>query len=180
MCFNFWHIHRSIPVEKLMSMCRCCPCVTFLPQTRALFLSISHFPQGRASPGAHQIITETWAGVCWSWHCLSQLCHQHTAPLDPQVFLRKFKSFAKAALRDSRLCYKMTGKSEPHPDSQSEAPKTSPRVETGTQCQDLHSILQPQALQWSIQNSLSELLNRDSLYGLFKHKNIQLSGKEPF
>lgn len=45
--------------------------------------------------------------------------------------MRKFKSFAKAALRDSRLGYKMTGKSQPHPDSQSEAQKSHPELKQG-------------------------------------------------
>lgn len=182
MCFNFKHIHRSTSVGKLhvqvLSMCHIPD-----PNQGNVFINIP-FSTG-------QSITRNSPNHPWnvSWSLLELALLVPTLPpahctlgspgLPEHGSWRKFKTFAKAALRDSRLCYKMTGKSEPHPDSQSEAPKIFTRAETGTEWQDLHSILQPQALQWSIQNSLSELLNRDSLYGLFKHKNIQLSGKEP-
>lgn len=130
-----------------MSLYRCCPRVTFLPQARALFLSISHFSQDRVSPVTHQIITEMWAGDTAGPSSAPSTAHLGFPGPPEQGSLRKFKPFAKAALRDSRLCYKMTGTSHPHPDSQREAQKKSLRAETGTCCQDLHSILQPQALQ---------------------------------
>lgn len=115
-------------MEKLLSTCRCCPWLTFLPQTRALFLSISRFSQGRASPVTPKSVLKCeLASAGDGTACPSSATS--ASPCPPELgSLGNFESFAKAPLRDSRLSYKMTGKSQPNPDSQSEAQKSHPEL----------------------------------------------------